>query len=90
MNPTACPISITLDITGVPGEPEHVIPQCQIQAEFHLKAWALKRRLGECQHPQWPRSQWVQAVTENRTNLGYWQWVLHQIEHQPDYIVPRP
>jgi hypothetical protein len=32
------------------------------------------------EHPDWSRKEWGQEAFENNTNLGYWDWVWHQIE----------
>lgn len=31
---------------------------------------------------EYPRSAWVEQVTNNDTNLGYWEWVSHSREIQ--------
>ena len=32
------------------------------------------------EHPTYQRSDWRQEVSGNDTNLGYWDWVVQQIE----------
>jgi len=39
-------------------------------------------------HPKFKRSDWQHEVVSGDTNLGYWEWVWHQIEGDED--VPNP
>ena len=34
------------------------------------------------EHPNWPREDWRYEVGNKDTNLGYWDWIRHQIEAQ--------
>lgn len=36
------------------------------------------------QHPDFPRSDWQQAVAEDDTLQGYWQWVGSQLEQEAE------
>ena len=36
-------------------------------------------------HPEHDRDRWRSEVWEECTNLGYWDWVLHQIEMEADF-----
>lgn len=33
----------------------------------------------DCEHPEWPRAQWREAVAADETLQGYWQWVAHRL-----------
>lgn len=35
------------------------------------------------EHPEFIRAAWMNEVNGGDTNLGYWEWVLHQIEATP-------
>lgn len=35
---------------------------------------------GGGEHPAFPRGAWQDAVFHSNTLLGYWQWVVHQLE----------
>jgi hypothetical protein len=37
------------------------------------------------EHPIWVRLEWVREVTSQDTQLGYWAWVVHQLERAPDH-----
>jgi len=30
-------------------------------------------------HPDYPRTDWFYEVTNNKTRLGYWEWVAEKI-----------
>ena len=32
------------------------------------------------QHPEYPIEEWQQAVWDDETRVGYWDWVLSKIE----------
>lgn len=34
------------------------------------------------EHPMFPREAWQEAVANEDTLLGYWQWLYHQIQEQ--------
>lgn len=37
-----------------------------------------------CEHPRYSRWDWLQAVAQQATILGYWQWVKAQLEKEGD------
>lgn len=37
--------------------------------------------------PEYPRSDWKDEVNNDDTNLGYWDWVEHQIESNDEDIL---
>lgn len=40
---------------------------------------------GDGEHPNFPRSLWRGEVVNENTLLGYWEWVVHQIDsHGPE------
>ena len=32
------------------------------------------------EHPEWPKAEWQQDVSNLDTKLGYWDWVAHNVE----------
>lgn len=38
-----------------------------------------------CEHPQYPRDDWRFEAAANDTQLGYWEWVSHQIENRDSF-----
>jgi len=41
----------------------------QLDAEFNEN--------GDGEHPDYPRAMWREAVADESTLLGYWQWVAY-------------
>lgn len=35
-------------------------------------------------HPDYSRDEWMHEVAQQYTSLGYWEWVLHEIEQAED------
>lgn len=36
------------------------------------------------EHPDWSMEDWQFEVSKGGTRLGYWDWVVSQVEHNPD------
>ncbi len=47
--------------------------------DFGLSEGQLDAKYGD-EHPVFPRSAWQQEVGEGNTRVGYWTWVMHQVE----------
>ena len=43
---------------------------------------AIKNIEAQCgrEHPEWTRDEWQSDVAAGDTRLGYWEWVIHQLE----------
>ena len=37
-------------------------------------------------HPTWPTDDWKSEVDNDDTRLGYWEWVVHQIEQHGEAV----
>jgi hypothetical protein len=75
-------------VTGVmmdPDKPE-VVHNAIAEAvgERPSPAEDLARRYDGGEHPVWSAADWRQDVNASDTRLGYWEWVLHQIESFED------
>ncbi len=42
------------------------------------------------EHPEFIRERWIKQVICHETNLGYWEWVQHQLETdaEPEELYP--
>lgn len=47
--------------------------------DFGLNAAQLEHKHGE-EHPDYTREDWREEVENGDTRLGYWEWVMHQVE----------
>lgn len=43
---------------------------------------------GDGEHPTWTRETWRVEVGLQNTVLGYWEWVSHRLEEEPDEPAP--
>lgn len=54
-----------------------------LKADFGLTPQQLDEKhnpMGYGEHPVFTRSQWREEVCDDNTLLGYWEWVMHQVE----------
>lgn len=49
--------------------------------DFGLTVEELEAKYGPSEHPDYIREEWRYDVGKGDTNLGYWEWVLHQVEN---------
>jgi hypothetical protein len=58
-----------------------------IQPKIDSLAAAISRRQEEYgfhgEHPDYPRLDWQYEAGNGDTQLGYWEWVIHQEESNP-------
>lgn len=57
------------------GEADNPLPE----GDIGLTAAQLESRYGQ-EHPDYTREDWRHDVSQGDTKLGYWIWVLHQVE----------
>lgn len=48
--------------------------------DIGLTVEQLEVKYSQCDHPDHIREDWRNDVSQGDTNLGYWEWVLHQVE----------
>ena len=48
--------------------------------DFGLSLEQLKGKYGPGEHPDHIREDWRHDVAQGDTNLGYWEWVVYQVE----------
>lgn len=80
------------DVASTIEEGEGDLESCELITDLNISSPAvlepspmqnIMQRLEAChgfEHPDWPRSEWRHEVQNNDTRLGYWEWVVHQIE----------
>lgn len=60
--------------------------EIEIPAEdFELSADELDHKYnpaGNGEHPYFTRGEWVHEVFNHNTLLGYWEWIVHQLEQE--------
>lgn len=48
--------------------------------DFGLTVEQLEVKYSQCDHPDHIREDWRNDVSQGDTNIGYWEWVSHQVE----------
>ncbi|MHB1642514.1 MAG: hypothetical protein ACYCS8_07620 [Acidithiobacillus sp.] len=48
--------------------------------DYGLTVEQLEEKYGHREHPDYIREEWSEDVGNGDTNLGYWDWVLHNVE----------
>jgi hypothetical protein len=75
-------LSIELNFDAVPEDQYDALrTSLQRQANLFVDGFNLKRYHGascSCQEPGLTPDDWVEAVNDGRTELGYWQWLAHR------------